>query len=72
MGLGGCQTAWIMLHEVRTALDTSTNSQLSGDVEVDWHFIGGSGHFLIFGPVGSSVPTVRARAVWDLRIGSKS
>jgi transposase-like protein len=42
IGLGSYQTAWVWLHKLRTAMVRPGRDKLSGTVEVDETFIGGS------------------------------
>lgn len=41
LGIGGYQTAWTMLHKLRSAMVRPGRSKLSGDVEVDETLLGG-------------------------------
>ena len=41
--LGSYQTAWTMLHKLRTVMVSSGRSPLSGRIEMDETYIGGSG-----------------------------
>lgn len=41
--LGSYQTAWTMLHKLRTVMTSSGRSPLSGRIEMDETYIGGSG-----------------------------
>src|SRR5665811_1399709 len=42
LGFGSYQTAWAMLHRYRTAMVRPGRDRLSGDVEVDESFLGGT------------------------------
>lgn len=41
LGIGSYETAWLLLHKIRSAMVFSDRSLLSGDVEVDEAFLGG-------------------------------
>lgn len=43
LGLGSYQTAWTWLHKMRSAMVRTGRDQLSGRIEVDETYVGGSG-----------------------------
>ncbi len=51
-GLGSYQTAWAMLHRLRTAMTSTGRDKLTGRVEVDETFIGGRNKTGAFGRSG--------------------
>jgi len=44
LGLGSYQTAWTMLHRLRSAMVRPGRNRLAGDVEVDETYVGGTAH----------------------------
>jgi len=62
--IGSCQTAWAMLHRLRSALVRPGRDRLAGTAEVDETFIGGEEHGLRGGrqPAGKCWPASRSRS----------
>lgn len=59
LGLGSYRTAWFMMHRIRYALrDPSFSGKLSGTVEADETYIGGTVHGMKRGYRGNKTPVV--------------